>query len=196
MMQADGEDLGTFTLNVTGEHNAVNSLAVIAAARELGIDLETIRKGLSECRSAGRRFEYKGTTEKGAVVIDDYAHHPTEIAATLKVANDIKKNELWVAFQPHTYSRTKAHLQQFAEALSAADHVLLADIYAARETDNLGISSRTLKEKIEELGHECYYFPSFEEIEKFLLQNCTKDDMLITMGAGDVVNIANDLLGR
>ena len=99
-------------------------------------------------------------------------------------------------FQPHTYTRTKALLPEFAKALSLADHVVLADIYAARETDHLGISSRTLQDEIRKLGHECYYFPSFNEIEKFLLQNCTKGDLLITMGAGDVVKIGDELLGH
>jgi len=193
---ADGEDLGTFTLNVTGEHNAVNSLAVIAAARELGIDLETIRKGLSECRSAGRRFEYKGTTEKGTVVIDDYAYHPTEIAATLKVANDIKKNELWVAFQPHTYSRTKAHLQQFAEALSAADHVLLADIYAAREKDDGTVSSKDLEKLLIEKGCDAVYLGDFVSIEKYLSEKTKKSDLLITMGAGNIDSIGVSLVKK
>ena len=132
-----GTELGRVTLNVTGKHNAVNSLSVIAAARELGISFDDIKEGLLGCSSAKRRFEYKGTTDKGAIVVDDYAHHPTEIAATLKVANEIKKGDLWVAFQPHTYTRTYSLLPQFAEALSVADHVLLADIYAAREKDVL-----------------------------------------------------------
>ena len=99
-------------------------------------------------------------------------------------------------FQPHTYTRTKALLPEFAKALTLADHVVLADIYAARETDNLGISSRNLQEKIVELGTPCEYFPTFDEIENFLLENCTQGDLLITMGAGDVVNIGEQLLGK
>ena len=129
------------------------------------------------------------------MIIDDYAHHPTEIAATLKLAKAIKKADLWVAFQPHTYSRTLAHLDAFAEVLSVADHVLLADIYAARENDNLGISSEDLLEKIEKLGKKCWHFSSFSDIENFLLQKCIPGDMLITMGAGDVQKIGENLLG-
>ena len=140
-----GTELGRVKLNVTGKHNAVNSLSVIAAARELGISFDDIKEGLLGCSSAKRRFEYKGTTDKGAIVVDDYAHHPTEIAATLKVANEIKKGDLWVAFQPHTYTRTYSLLPQFAEALSVADHVLLADIYAAREKDDGRVSSRDIE---------------------------------------------------
>ena len=101
---------------------------------------------------------------------------------------------LWCVFQPHTYTRTKAFMQDFAKALSLADQVILADIYPARETDNLGISSETLKDQITALGKTCYYFPSFEQIQKFILENCTPGDLLITMGAGDVVNIGENLL--
>ena len=153
---------------------------------------------LDAFHGTGRRFEYKGEIG-GVTIIDDYAHHPTEIRATLTAAQNYPHSKIWCVFQPHTYTRTKALMNEFAEALSLADHVILADIYAAREKDNLGISSRTLRDKIVELGHECNYFPTtenFNEIEKFLLQNCTKGDLLITMGAGDVVKIADELLGR
>ena len=123
-------------------------------------------------------------------------HHPTEIEATLKAAANYPHRELWCVFQPHTYTRTKAFLTQFAQALSHADHIVLADIYAARETDTLGISSQTLQAEIEKLGKPCYYFPTFEEIEKFLLKKCMHGDLLITMGAGDVLKIGENLLSR
>ena len=182
------------SLMVPGKHNIGNALAAAATADVFDIPEAEIAGGLSSFTGTGRRFEYRGTVD-GLTIIDDYAHHPTEIAATLSAAKNYPHKKLWVVFQPHTFTRTKALMDEFANALLPADKLIIADIYAARETDNLGISSRTLKEKIESLGHECYYFPSFDEIEKFLLQNCTKDDMLITMGAGNVVNIANDLLG-
>ena len=182
------------SLMVPGKHNISNALAAAATADVFEIPEAEIAAGLSSFTGTGRRFEYRGTVD-GLTIIDDYAHHPTEIAATLSAAKNYPHKKLWVVFQPHTFTRTKALMDEFAHALLPADKLIIADIYAARETDNLGISSRTLKEKIESLGHECYYFPSFDEIEKFLLQNCTKDDMLITMGAGNVVNIANDLLG-
>ena len=104
-------------------------------------------------------------------------------------------NKLWVVFQPHTYTRTKAFLSQFADALSLADGVILADIYAAREKNTIGISSRDLQGMLIKLGKECYYFPTFDEIENFCLKNCTPGDMLITMGAGDIVKIGESLLG-
>ena len=128
-------------------------------------------------------------------IIDDYAHHPSEIKATLSAAKNKNAKRVWCVFQPHTYTRTKAFLKDFAKALSAADKIVLADIYAARETDTLGISSETLQQEIQNLGKECAYFPSFDEIENFLLENCINGDMLITMGAGDVHKIGENLLG-
>jgi UDP-N-acetylmuramate--alanine ligase len=193
----DGSTLDV-KLAVPGIHNVYNALASIAAAMLFGIDKEHIATALSLFGGTSRRFEYKGEVA-GVTIIDDYAHHPTEIKATLTAAQNYPHNKIWCVFQPHTYTRTKALMNEFANALSLADHVILADIYAAREKDNLGISSRTLQEKIVELGHECNYFPTienFSEIEKFLLQNCTKGDLLITMGAGDVVKIGDELLGR
>lgn len=182
------------TLRVPGMHNICNALAAIALADYLELAEDAIVSALSKFSGVDRRFEYKGTIG-GVTVIDDYAHHPTEIEATLTAAGSTPHNTLWCVFQPHTYTRTKAFLTEFAKALSLADKVVLADIYAARETDTLGISSRTLQQEIEKLGKECHYFPSFDEIENFLLENCIKDDMLITMGAGDVHKIGENLLG-
>ena len=182
-----------FTLSVPGIHNVGNALAAIAAADLLGIGDDAIERALKSYGGTERRFEHKGSFH-GVTVIDDYAHHPTEIEATLTTANAIKTGTLWCVFQPHTYSRTKAFMKDFAKALALADKVVLADIYAARETDSLGISSETLQEEIRKLGRECHYFPSFEKIEKFLLENCTKDDTLITMGAGDVYKIGESLV--
>lgn len=185
---------GTFTLKVPGKHNVSNALAAIALADLFDIPEEITRASLAAFSGTDRRFEYKGTVG-GITVIDDYAHHPTEITATLSAAKEYPLHTLWCVFQPHTYSRTKAFLQEFAKALSLADKVILAEIYPARETDNLGISSENLYEEIKKLGKECYYFPTFDEIEIFLLNHCVKDDMLITMGAGDVYKIGESLLG-
>ncbi|MCI9143463.1 MAG: UDP-N-acetylmuramate--L-alanine ligase [Lachnospiraceae bacterium] len=184
-----------FVLQVPGEHNISNALAAIALADLLSIDSAVIAKALRDYSGTDRRFEYKGTIG-GVTVIDDYAHHPTEITATLRAAANHAHNRLWCVFQPHTYSRTKAFLKEFARALTLADKVVLADIYAARETDTLGISSETLQREIQALGKDCYYFPTFDEIENFLLENCINGDMLITMGAGDVVKIGENLLGK
>lgn len=183
------------TLSVSGDHNIGNALAALAAADFLRIDQGTALNALKSFSGTDRRFEFKGTIG-GVNIIDDYAHHPTEITATLKAAGTYPHKTLWCVFQPHTYTRTKAFMDDFAKALCLADKVVLADIYAARETDNLGISSRTLQKKIQDLGGECHYFPTFDEIENFLLENCTKDDLLITMGAGDVYKIGENLLGK
>ena len=182
-------------LKVPGIHNVSNARAVIALCDRLSIPAETIRKGLLAFEGTDRRFEYKGTFQ-GVTVIDDYAHHPTEIAATLTAARNYPHRTIWCVFQPHTYTRTKALLPEFARALKLADKVVLADIYAARETDTLGISSRTLQEALQKEGAEAYYFPSFEQIENFLKKNCVHGDLLITMGAGDVVNIGENLVEK
>ena len=191
----NGEPIGTCTLRVPGIHNVSNALASIACGQLLELSNEVIFEGLKDFTGTDRRFQYKGQIG-GVTIIDDYAHHPTEIEATLHAAKNYPHKKIWCVFQPHTYTRTKALLPEFAHALSLADHVVLADIYAARETDNLGISSANLQELISEIGTPCEYFPTFDEIENFLLENCTQGDLLITMGAGDVVNIGEQLLGK
>ena len=189
----DGRKAGSFYLKVPGSHNVSNALAAIALARLLQIPDDVIVKGLGSFTGTDRRFQYKGEVA-GVTIVDDYAHHPTEIQATLNAAHNYPHKKLWCVFQPHTYTRTKAFFNEFAEALSHADHLVLADIYAARETDNLGVSSKALAEEVKKLGTDAYYFPSFAEIEDFLKEHCSAGDLLITMGAGDVVNIGEDLL--
>ena len=182
-------------LQVPGQHNVGNAMAAMALSDCLDLDPARSAEALHTFEGTDRRFEYKGTIG-GVTVIDDYAHHPTEIRATLQAASHYPHKQLWCVFQPHTYSRTKAFLPDFAQALKHADHVVLADIYAARETDTLGISSRDLQKKILEYGGDCTYFPSFDEIENFLLEKCSPGDLLITMGAGDVHKIGENLLGK
>ena len=194
LCRKDGTDLPV-TLGVPGEHNIYNAMAAIALADLFAIDSSKIGEALANFHGTDRRFEYKGEVN-GFTIIDDYAHHPTEITATLHAAANYPHKTLWCVFQPHTFTRTKAFMTEFAKALSLADNVILADIYPARETDNLGISSETLQGEIQKLGKTCYYFPSFDEIEKFILKNCQPGDLLITMGAGDIVNIGENLLKK
>ena len=189
-----GQPCGTVRLGVVGEHNILNSLSVIALMELLRFDSDTVRGALSAFSGTDRRFEFKGEVA-GVKILDDYAHHPTEITATLKAAANYPHNTLWCVFQPHTYTRTRAFLKDFAKALSLADKVVLTDIYAAREKNTIGISSADLLRELEKTGTECYYFQSFDEIENFLLKNCINGDLLITMGAGDVVKIGENLLG-
>ena len=191
----NGIEAGIVKLGVVGEHNIINSLSVIALMDVLGIDFNTVLKGLSDFSGTDRRFELKGSVG-GVTILDDYAHHPTEITATLNAAANYPHNTLWCVFQPHTYTRTNAFLKDFAKSLSLADKVILTDIYAAREKNTIGISSLDLKKEIEKLGTQCYYFSTFDEIENFLLENCINGDLLITMGAGDVVKIGENLLGN
>ncbi len=188
-----GED--RITLSVPGKHNVLNAMAAIALSDRLGLPREIALKAVSSFKGTDRRFEHKGEIG-GITIIDDYAHHPTEIRATLEAALQTDHKTLWCVFQPHTYTRTKAFLEDFAKALSLADHIVLADIYAAREKNTIGISSKNLADKIIALGKPCSYFPSFDEIENFLLEKCSAGDLLITMGAGDIVKVGESLLGK
>lgn len=195
IIKAGAKDNEPYFLRVPGLYNVQNACAAIAAAEFLGIENNIIRKALSDFSGTDRRFEYKGEVN-GFSIIDDYAHHPTEITTTLRAAQNYPHQKLWCVFQPHTYSRTKAFMDGFARALTLADRVVLTDIYAAREKDTLGISSRDLQAAIQKLGGQCDYFSSFEEAEKFLLENCINGDLLITMGAGDVHKIGESLLQK
>lgn len=192
-LKGPGNTTDVFTLAVPGRHNVSNAMSAIALADLLSLDRNIVKKALSEFKGTDRRFEYKGNLH-GISIIDDYAHHPTEITAALSAATNYPHQKLWCVFQPHTYTRTKAFLKEFAQALSLADEVILAKIYPARETDTLGISSQDLQKEMIALGKTCHYFETFEEIEKFILSNCKEGDLLITMGAGDVVNIGENLL--
>ncbi|MDY3248714.1 MAG: UDP-N-acetylmuramate--L-alanine ligase [Candidatus Choladocola sp.] len=187
--------LGHFELSVPGEHNVANAVAALAAGDLLGIPAAVMAEGLLGFTGTDRRFQKKGEVG-GVTIIDDYAHHPTEIKATLHAARKYPCKNIWCVFQPHTYTRTKALMDEFVDALALADKIVLADIYAARETDTLGISSDDLRIRLEKKGKEAYYFPTFDEIETFLLEKCIPGDLLITMGAGDVVKIGENLLGQ
>ena len=181
-------------LSVYGEHNVLNALAAIATANALNISFEEIKRGLEGYGGVHRRFEIKGRI-KGLTVIDDYAHHPGEIEATIEAAKKLKHKRLCVVFQPHTYSRTKALLEDFARVLSEADLVVLADIYAAREKDTLGVSAKDIEVLINKKSEKAYYFPTFDEIESFILSKLDEGDICITMGAGDIYKLGEDILG-
>ena len=186
--------VGKISLSVVGEHNVSNATGIAALALELGIPFEDIQKGLNRYTGTARRFEKKGEFH-GALIVDDYAHHPTEIEATLKAAVKYPHKTLWCIFQPHTYSRTITFKDEICKALSMADRVLLVDIYAAREKDPGTISSKMLAEEIKnQYGKITHYFPTFDSAEKFLSENLGEGDLLITMGAGNVVKIGEDLL--
>ena len=189
----NNEEKCKVALKVPGEHNVLNSLAAIAAAVTLGIRLDTAVKGIASYSGVDRRFQIKGKCN-GFTIIDDYAHHPAEITATLKAAQHYPHNKLWCIFQPHTYTRTKAFLPEFAKALAHADHVVLAPVYSAREQDIYGVSSADIQKLILGSGTPCEYFMTFPEIEAFIKDNCSEGDVVITMGAGNILEVGEDLL--
>lgn len=189
------KEIGRVSLRVPGEHNVLNSLAAIATACTLGIPPKTAINAVQEYTGVDRRFQVKGKVN-GFTLVDDYAHHPSEIEATLRAALAYPHKKLWCIFQPHTYTRTKAFLPKFAESLSLADHVILAKIYEAREKDVYGVSSKDIQKLILTAGKPCEYFTDFGDIENYVLNNCGEGDLVITMGAGNIVDVAEDLLKK
>ena len=184
----------TIKLSVPGRHNILNALACVALCTEYGIDRNDIVNSLEKFTGAHRRFEFKGKINGNVSVYDDYAHHPTEIQATYNSLSNKKYNKSWVIFQPHTYSRTKTLLDDFAKALINFDNIIILDIYAARERNTYNISSRDLVEKINSLGKESKYLPDFENCVKYVKENIKPNDIVITLGAGTVTEIGPMLL--
>ena len=191
----DGEKFEHFKLSVPGMHNVKNALACIALCYLYNISKESMKKALKEFTGANRRFEYIGEVN-GAVVYDDYAHHPTEIKATAMATNCKKFNESWAVFQSHTYSRTFNLLDEFVEALSEFDNIIVSDIYAAREQNTYNIYPEDIVKKLKEKGKNALYIGKYEEIAKFLNDNVKKNDLIITIGAGPVVKVAHLLVGE
>lgn len=185
----------TYTLNVHGSHNILNALATIATSDTYFIKKEFIKEGLSNFTGANRRFELIGKY-KDIPVFDDYAHHPTEIKTTLQCTKDIPHNKTWAIFEPHTYSRAKNHLEEFANVLADFDYVILADIYAARETNEWNISSIDLLELIKKENQNCIYLESYDKIVTYLKENVQKNDIIITIGAGTINQVGYALIEK
>lgn len=192
-IEYNGENLGKFELSVPGLHNIYNATAAIIASIVSEINLDTIRKNIKSYNGVGRRFEVKGNY-KDVLVIDDYAHHPTELKATLAAAKKLKKSTLWCIFQPHTYTRTKSLLNEFSEAFYSADKVIITDIYAARESDPGDIHSKDLVEKLYQNNVDAIYISEFEDIVKYLSEHTNENDLVITAGAGPVYKVAEALV--
>ncbi|WP_315117225.1 UDP-N-acetylmuramate--L-alanine ligase [uncultured Clostridium sp.] len=189
----DNNYLFTVDLNVPGEHNVLNALASIGISLALNISYDHITEGLKSFHGTHRRFELKGT-KNGVTVVDDYAHHPTEIKATLRASKNYPHNRIVCVFQPHTYTRTYTLLKEFSECFDGADKIVLADIYAAREKDEGLVSSVILGDRMREKGLSCVNFHSFEDIVKHLKENLLPGDLLLTVGAGDVFKIGEMFL--
>ena len=183
-----GEKWGRITLRIPGRHNVYNALAACAAAIRLGVSPEDTARGLEAFRGADRRIEYKGSCS-GAEIYDDYAHHPSEFAALMQAVAQMGYKRVLAVFQPHTYTRTQQHFDEFVRVLSLPDKVWLAEIYAAREQNTIGISSRDLAEKIP----GAVFYPDFAEIAESVRQELEPGDMLLTVGAGDVYKIGEML---
>ncbi len=184
----------SISLHIPGVHNISNALACIALCSKYGIAKDVIKSALSKFTGAHRRFEYKGKMANCASVYDDYGHHPTEITATAKSLANKKYNQSWVIFQPHTYSRTKTLLEDFAKALLNFDNIVVVDIYAAREKNTYDISSKDLVEKINDLGKNAMYIPDFKECANYITNNVKENDIVMTLGAGTVVDICSMLV--
>jgi UDP-N-acetylmuramate--alanine ligase len=185
--------IGIVHLKVPGEHNVYNSLAAAACSYSMGIENNSIIKGLSNFSGIKRRFEYKGTCNK-AIVIDDYAHHPTEIRTTLRTIKKMNKGRCICVFQPHTYTRTKTLLDDFSLAFNEADIVLIIDIYAARETNDKTIHSIDLVNRLVKNNVNALYCSSFEKAQQFFKDNARNNDIILTMGAGDVYLIGEKII--
>lgn len=181
-------------LHVPGIHNVLNALACICMCSYYNIDSEIISCSLLEFTGANRRMEFKGKFNNNVSVFDDYAHHPTEINATALAIKNKKFNESWAVFQPHTYSRTKNLLDDFASVLLNFDNVIITDIYAAREKDTYGVSSKDLADKLASLGGNVNYIADFNDIVTFLKDNVCDNDIVLTIGAGTVTEIGNMLI--
>ncbi len=185
----------TYTLQVHGKHNVLNALATIATCDLYFMEKSLIQKGLSTFTGANRRFEKIGEF-KGIPVYDDYAHHPTEIKTTLSCSRDIPHNKTWAVFEPHTYSRTKDHLKEFASVLKEFDCILLADIYAAREVNTYGISSKDLENLIKLENENCFYFENYDAIVSYLKEHVEMSDIIVTIGAGTINQVGYQLIEK
>ena len=182
-------------MNVPGKHNILNALASVCVSLIFNVPSDKIIEGLSKCKGAHKRFEYKGELN-GVTVIDDYAHHPTEIKATLNTAKKIEHNKVYCVFQPHTYTRTKTLFDEFTHCFNECDELILMDIYAAREKDTGLVSSDELGDAIRATGVKCTNVHSHEEAVEYVKSKLTDGDLLLTVGAGDVVIVGEKYLEK
>ena len=183
----------SISLQVRGEHNVFNCLCCIAMCNAYGVEIEAIKKAILKFTGAERRLEYKGMIN-GARVYDDYAHHPTEIRATFNGIKHMKYNKSWAIFEAHTFSRLKAHLKEFAESLTGFDNIIVMDIYPAREINIYNISEDDVINELDKLGKKAIHISKYEEIVDYLKEHVRKEDIVVTVGAGNVTKIADMLI--
>ncbi len=185
----NGNFITNINLSIPGKHNVYNSLAVFTLATNYIKNIEVIKNGIEKYHGVGRRFEFIGNYNE-AMIYDDYAHHPTEIKTTLNSVSNKKHNTCWAVFQAHTYSRTFEHLNEFAEELSKFDNIIIAPIYAAREENIWGVSEEELVNLIKKHNKNVIYIDSFDAIVDYLKDKVAKDDIVLTVGAGPVNEVA------
>ncbi len=183
----------TYTLKILGKHNILNALAAIATSDFYKIDKTAIKNALQNFTGASRRFELIGKY-KGICIYDDYAHHPTEIKTTYLCTKEIPHHEVWAVFEPHTYSRTKDHLEEFAHILKQFDHIILSPIYAAREQKTDEISSKDLETLIKKENKNVCFLESYAKIVEYLKENVEQNDIIVTIGAGTINQVGYALL--
>ena len=186
----DGKEYAKVALSVPGRHNMLNALACCAAAEFLGVPSEAAEKGLNKFTGSSRRFQLVGRMPNGATVVDDYAHHPSEMKATLSTAKEMHFDRILCAFQPHTYTRTKALFPEFVDALKQCDQAILAPIYAAREQNTIGIYSSDIAKEVP----GAVSFDTFDEIADYLRKNAGPNDLVLTMGAGNINTVGPMLI--
>lgn len=191
------EYLGEFKLRLVGSHNVANALAVMACAKQLGVDIELVRQALATFEGTARRFEIKGKLTNGVTVVDDYGHHPQEISATLKAARAFYPyKNIRCIFQPHTFSRTAALLLEFGKSFREADEVIVVDTYSSAREAAGQVTSKELAEEITKNHQRVVYKPSLAEAETYLAESAARSDLVLTMGAGDVWQIGDALVKR
>ena len=191
----NGEIIGKIELSVPGYHNVSNALSAVALAYSYGISFDDIRNGLKKYTGASRRLEYKGMFN-GAKVYDDYGHHPTEIEAVCDSIKKMKYEKVWVIFEPHTYSRAYNHKEDFAKVLSNFDHIIITDIYAAREKNEYGVSEEDIVNEISKYEKEAIHISSYDEIKLYLAAYVNTGDIILTLGAGYVTKLSNLLVNK
>lgn len=192
----DGKSLGRVQLNIPGIHNVKNSLAAITVASRIGVDIDVCIKALAKFNGVYRRFDIKGES-RGVLIVDDYAHHPTEIHATLEAARNVWNRRIIAVFQPHTYTRTQKFYKEFARSFDDADVVIVTDVYPARELPIEGVDGKLIADSMSKYGHKnVYYLPKFEDILPFLRDFVRQNDMVITIGAGNIVRISDALFAE
>jgi UDP-N-acetylmuramate--alanine ligase len=191
---SNGVNVKNIKVNLPGKHNVMNAIAACSVALELGVDSKSIKEGIGKCTGIARRFEKLGF-EKGILVVDDYAHHPREIQSTLAGARAGWDGRIVAVFQPHLYSRTILLKKEFGKAFFQADKVIITDIYPAREEPIPGVTGEIIKDQCMDFGHkDVEYVEEKEEIPKFLVPQLSKGDMVLLLGAGNIYNIAEDII--